>query len=141
MLDHKLFNMIKSSVPLVCADIVIRNGDDVLLLQRETGRWGIPGGRVEFKEKLLDAAKRELFEETGIKTNLTYKGFVEHVRKYHEVVAIFEGRVSNRDVVLSEEHVTYKWVKLEEAHKIATVTTQVELLVDDGCYSSVVEKE
>lgn len=31
------------------------------------GTWTMPGGKIEFKEKMVDAAIRELFEETGIK--------------------------------------------------------------------------
>ena len=31
------------------------------------GTWTMPGGKVEFMEKLIDAAKRELEEETSLK--------------------------------------------------------------------------
>ena len=31
------------------------------------GTWTMPGGKVEFMEKLVDAAKRELEEETSLK--------------------------------------------------------------------------
>ena len=34
---------------------------------QDRGAWGIPKGQVEENENLFDAAKREFFEETGIK--------------------------------------------------------------------------
>lgn len=33
------------------------------------GTWTMPGGKVEFQEKLIDTIAREAFEETGIKIN------------------------------------------------------------------------
>ena len=42
----------------------------LLLIQRGKqpglGLWTIPGGRVEYGESLVDACRREVFEETGI---------------------------------------------------------------------------
>src|SRR5262249_46522292 len=52
------------------ADSLLIVGDEVLLVQRKNepfqGKWGIPGGFVDPDEKILDAANRELEEETGI---------------------------------------------------------------------------
>ena len=60
--------------PAVTVDVVvftIENDDlKVLLIQRDlepfAGKWAIPGGFIEIDERLSDAAKRELKEETGV---------------------------------------------------------------------------
>jgi len=58
-------------MPLVAAFSVMVVLDDeskVLLEERsDDGFWDFPGGSIEFNEKAEDAAKRELFEETGLK--------------------------------------------------------------------------
>lgn len=49
--------------------VVLQNGH-VLLVKRASeplkGEWSIPGGLVELGEKLLDAVRREVLEETGL---------------------------------------------------------------------------
>ena len=59
--------------PAVTADIAIVTIEDrprVLLIQRKhdpfAGCWALPGGFVDANERLVDAAKRELKEETGV---------------------------------------------------------------------------
>jgi 8-oxo-dGTP diphosphatase len=56
--------------PRVGVIVVVRRGDQVLLAQRSKGgyigRWGFPGGHVERGETVIEAAMRELMEETGV---------------------------------------------------------------------------
>jgi ADP-ribose pyrophosphatase YjhB (NUDIX family) len=56
--------------PLLGVGGVVIHQGKVLLIRRATeplkGEWSIPGGLVELGEKLLDAVKREVLEETGL---------------------------------------------------------------------------
>jgi len=53
---------------------VVTSNGKVLLVRRvrgeDIGEWAIPGGFVEQKETIDDAIKREILEETGVKTEL-----------------------------------------------------------------------
>ena len=52
----------------------------IAMVQNETSKWGFPKGTVEKDEALLDAAKREILEETGL-TQLEYiKEFSSYTR-------------------------------------------------------------
>jgi 8-oxo-dGTP diphosphatase len=60
--------------PAVTVDIVIVTQESrprVLLIRRKhspyAGRWALPGGFVDMAEDLEAAARRELFEETGVR--------------------------------------------------------------------------
>ena len=49
--------------------VVMEDGKVLLLLRQkepEAGAWSLPGGRVQFMERLEDAVVRELHEELGI---------------------------------------------------------------------------
>src|SRR5262245_33321445 len=56
---------------------VLVTGGDRVLLGRRTGatrgggRWGLPGGFVEFEEDFLSAGRREVREETGLEVEIT----------------------------------------------------------------------
>ena len=56
--------------PRPAASACIFRGDTVLLVQRGKppylGSWNLPGGSIERGERAIDAAAREVFEETGI---------------------------------------------------------------------------
>jgi 8-oxo-dGTP diphosphatase len=59
--------------PSVTVDVALVTREKtprVLLIRRKAepfaGKWALPGGFVDEKEKLIDAARRELKEETGL---------------------------------------------------------------------------
>ena len=48
------------------ANLIVRKGDEVLLLKKPRRGWYVaPGGKIESGESIYEAAAREFFEETG----------------------------------------------------------------------------
>lgn len=56
-------------VIMVIAGAFVFDGENRLLLQQrsDTSEWGLPGGFMEMDESIQDTAKREVYEETGLK--------------------------------------------------------------------------
>lgn len=54
--------------PIVGTSIIplLPDGRIVLIRRRDTGRWSLPGGIVDWDEDIATAAARELTEETGL---------------------------------------------------------------------------
>ncbi len=60
---------------LGCGAVIQRADGAILLVQRglqpEQGHWGLPGGKVDWMEKVEDAVVREVQEETGLRVAVT----------------------------------------------------------------------
>ena len=65
--------------PRIGIGIIVKNGNRILIGERIRGHgagvYQIPGGHLEFGETFEEAAKREVFEETGI-DNIEIAGIV-----------------------------------------------------------------
>ena len=60
--------------PMLAVDIIIKAKEGVVLVKRKNepfkGKWALPGGFVEYGERVEDAAVREAAEETGLEVKL-----------------------------------------------------------------------
>ncbi|MCA1595366.1 MAG: (deoxy)nucleoside triphosphate pyrophosphohydrolase [Chloroflexi bacterium] len=61
-----------TGAPTVVAVAIVRNRGDVLVTRRPAGShlegmWEFPGGKTEPGESAFDCARRETFEETGLR--------------------------------------------------------------------------
>lgn len=111
----------------------------ILLLQTggdepETGKWSIPGGKVEDEEPAYLTAIRELEEETGIrveKEQLRDLGAL-YIRKPYFVFTfhLFQVTLLERgaNVRLSEEHTAYCWASRKELERLPLMASAKEVL-------------
>lgn len=105
---------------------IIKFQDEFLSVQRSKnddfmpGSWEFPGGNIEEGETIIEALKREVFEETGISINADkvkivnlYDKIKEKEEKYHYIELDFLIEVESKDleIKLSKEHDDYRWVK------------------------------
>ena len=125
------------------AAVVFDNQDRLLLVRRGKepgkGSWGIPGGAVELGEKLDDAIKRELLEETGIEVDpvsmiTTLDRVVqddEGRTRFHYIIVEFLCRAGNGIPRAADDVDRALWVSLEEAkeYPLFPITREV---IDKG---------
>ena len=123
------------------AGIVLYRSDDnssnmILLLHYGNGHWDFPKGNIEVNETQIQAAVRELEEETGINRFRLVPGFKEtlvynYKKKSAQVaktVTFYLGITTISKVVLSSEHIGYVWLTYQESVKILTYDNAKKLL-------------
>lgn len=112
------------------------------------GHWDFPKGHIKKGEKWGDALRREIKEETGITKLHIISNFYTwysyfYRAKYREkeerkkmnkglnvfkLVTIYLAETNEKKVELSFEHVDYRWLKYEDAHKLLTYKQTKKIL-------------
>lgn len=126
---------------VICAGIIPISYVErkVLMVRHPEGHWGFPKGHVEFDETELTAAKRELFEETGVSLNFVldterYKYTIvyfcnESGKRVKKIVTFFLGVTCKTDVNLNPSFREYKWIALENLEEIELFEQYKQLLM------------
>lgn len=112
--------------PRVGVSVLCHDRGRVLLIKRGKdpfkGCWSLPGGLVELGEPLLDAARRELWEETRVEADLS-----EPVETFdsiqldddgkvqtHFILTVFCGALRSGEAVAGDDASAVDWVCPED---------------------------
>ncbi|MEJ6790700.1 NUDIX hydrolase [Brevundimonas sp. BR2-1] len=112
--------------PVPAVGVVCLRGDEVLLIRRGTpprqGEWSLPGGRIEPGERAVDAALRELREETGVEAEIT--GLIDVVdgifpdSDRHYVLIDYAARWMSGEPVAGDDAVEARFVALDQVEAL-----------------------
>ena len=106
-----------------------------LVLHYISGHWDLAKGKLEPGETKLQAAHRELQEETGLtadvipgfEESLSYI-FKERGKMIKKTVTFFVGKTNQQSVRLSREHQGYLWLAYEKSYEKLTYQNAKDLL-------------
>jgi mutator protein MutT len=124
------------------ADTIVRNpSGEILLLQRSynddfmAGKWCLPGGKIEAGEEPLIAAKRELFEETGIDNNQIIEFFpLTTIEKDDCIIHYFEAILEDGEPLMvldNEEHFRYEFTTISKLDRYDLILDLGEVITNN----------
>lgn len=112
--------------PVPAVGVVCLRGESVLLIRRGTpprqGEWSLPGGRIEPGERAMDAALRELREETGVEAEIT--GLIDVVdglfpgARQHYVLIDYAARWLSGEPVAGDDAAEARFVALADVEAL-----------------------
>ncbi len=132
--------------------IVIRNGDEILMLQRKNtgfhdGDFSLPAGHVDGGESLKSAVQREAQEELGISIDPTDLSLVHVLHRgsdtpnnenervdFYFATSGFQGTISNKEPEKCEK---LEWFTLDHLPEniVPQVRSVLELMAREDMYS------
>jgi ADP-ribose pyrophosphatase YjhB (NUDIX family) len=132
--------------PIVGIGIVVIKDDTVLLVRRgkppSVGAWTLPGGAQELGETAEEAARRELFEETGLEVDtLHFAATVDNIRRddtgrirFHYTIIDFATKWLAGEPVAATDVTEAVWARMDalddyglwsEAHRVIAIARRL----------------
>jgi len=111
--------------------VICLQAGKVLLVRKEAPEWSLPGGKIDPGETQLEAARRELQEETSLE--LTEPQFLGHHVLETEEHWLYRMAVAASVMPHpSHEIVECRWFATQEISRILVKPTNIELLRREG---------
>jgi 8-oxo-dGTP diphosphatase len=127
--------------PRLTAAVLVMHEGKFLLAERNkenyNGYWIIPGGGVEFGEKIEDAALREIKQETNLDVDIVkqicYKEIINVPGNYHSIVFYFLAKPKNPDMDVKADDDVSKanFFSIDEIKKMK-IAESVELVLKEA---------
>jgi len=113
--------------PSVTADGIVTKGNDILLIKRGKepfkGSYALPGGFLDYGERLEECVVREVLEETGLRTSIVNLVGVysapDRDPRGHFVTAVYHLQPISGSVKAGDDASAAEWVPLDRLPKFA----------------------
>ena len=112
--------------------VVVNSKGKILVVEQHGTSWSLPKGQIEQGEKPVETAKREIYEEAGIK-NLKYVKNLGNYSRYqldaagninenvHKTIFIFLFKTNQNDLKpIDTMNPQAKWINKNEVSKLLT---------------------
>lgn len=129
------------NIKVVTGGILEKDGKFLLVQENQKickGKWNVPAGGLDENESLIEGAKREIYEETGCKVEIT--GILEIVNEILEGVNIvcffFDTKIISENIKADGEEISnVKWFSYEE------IINMKDKLRADGYFLSTIKNK
>ncbi|MFA4931192.1 MAG: NUDIX domain-containing protein [Patescibacteria group bacterium] len=132
-------NIIKLAGVLVFLDnqvLLVRHGEKAGHLNNT---YGVPAGRIETGESTIDAAARELFEETSLKT--VVENLIKVPTEYSAAIKRKDGSIKNYHLetflctswngeLKANEETVPEWINIDEIEKLKLLPNVKKMVSD-----------
>lgn len=131
--------MPEAPAPVVAVSgVVLDQSQRVLVVQRDVppaaGRWTVPGGRVEPGERVREAVRREVREETGLDVAVgELAWWLEHLDdRHHYVILDFFADVVGGTLRAGDDARDARFMTRSELEAVATTDRLLDFFDDCG---------